>query len=61
MVKSAGGKRESDGVVVLVSVVRDTAGGKGPGFGHVDGEGKRKGMTGGTTRSNYPGGVYAPR
>jgi RNA-directed DNA polymerase len=55
MVKASGAQRESDGVVVPVMVVRDTAGGKGPGFGHVDGEGTREGMTG-TGRCNYPNG-----
>lgn len=53
MVKSSGAQRESDGVVVPQIVVRDTAGGKSPGFGHVADEGKREGMTG-VVRSNYP-------
>jgi hypothetical protein len=61
MVKASGAQRESDGVVVLMTAGRNLAVGKDPDFGHADGEGKRKGMAGGTTRSNYPGGVYAPR
>lgn len=61
MVKANGAQRESDGVVVLMTAGRNPTVGKGPDFGHVDCEGKRKGMAGGTTRSNYPGGVYAPR
>ena len=60
MVKSDGAQRESDGVVLLMIGVRDTSGGKDPGFGHADGEGNRKGMAGETIRSIYPGGVYAP-
>ena len=55
MVKSTGAQRESDGVVLLMSVVRDTAGGKDPGFGHADGEGTREGMTD-VGWSNYPNG-----
>jgi RNA-directed DNA polymerase len=53
MVKSEGGQRESDGVVVPVIGVRNAPGGKGPDFDHAGGGGKRKGMTG-TARSNYP-------
>ncbi len=41
MVRSEGGQRESDGVVVPVIGVRDAPGGKGPGFDHACGEGKR--------------------
>ena len=37
MVKSSRGKRESDGVVVLMIATRNAAGGKGPAFGHVGG------------------------
>lgn len=55
MAKTRGAQRESDGVVLLMMVVRDTAGGKGPDFGHVGGEGTREGMAG-TVRSNYPNG-----
>jgi RNA-directed DNA polymerase len=53
MVKSEGGQRESDGVVVPVIGVRDTPGGKGPDFDHAWGVGKRQGMTE-VTRSNNP-------
>lgn len=53
MVKSEGGQRESDGVVVPVIGVMNAPGGKGPDFGHASGGGKRKGMAG-TARSNYP-------
>ncbi len=53
MVKSSGAQRESDGVVVPGIVVRNTAGGKGPGFGHAGDGGKREGMAD-TGRSNYP-------
>lgn len=55
MVKANGAQRESDGVVVPGMAVRDAAGGKGPGFGHVVDGGKREGMVG-TVRPNYPGG-----
>lgn len=53
MVKSLGGQRESEGVVVPLIGVRDTSGGKGPCFDHAREAGKRKGMTG-SARSNYP-------
>ena len=53
MVKSCGGQRESDGVVVPVIGVMNAPGGKGPDFDHARGGGKRKGMAG-TARSNYP-------
>lgn len=54
MVKSCGGQRESDGVVVpVIGVQHNALGGKGPDFDHAGGGGKRKGMTG-TARSNYP-------
>jgi RNA-directed DNA polymerase len=53
VVKSRGGKRESDGVVVpLIAVQHNAAGGKGPGFGHVGNGATREGMAG-TARSNY--------
>ena len=56
MVKSGGGQRESEGVVVpLIGVQHNAPGGKDPHFDHAGGEGKREGMTG-TARSNYPGG-----
>jgi RNA-directed DNA polymerase len=57
MVKSEGGQRESDGVVVPVIGVRDMPGGKDPDFDHAWEEGKRQGMTG-FARSNNPGGTY---
>ena len=45
VVKRAGGKRESDGVVVpLISVQHNALGGKGPDFGHTGRAGTRKGM-----------------
>jgi RNA-directed DNA polymerase len=56
MVKSSGGQRESDGVVVpLIGVQHNAPGGKGPTFDHAHEAGKREGMTG-FTRSNSPGG-----
>jgi RNA-directed DNA polymerase len=55
MVKSVGGQRESDGVVVpVIGVQHNVPGGKGPNFDHAHQAGKRKGMTG-LARSNYPG------
>jgi len=54
MVKILGGQRESEGVIVPLSGVRDTPGGKGPCFDHAREAGKREGMTG-LARSNYPG------
>ena len=55
MVKSLGGQRESDGVVVpVIGVQHNAPGGKGPNFDHAHEAGKRKGMTG-LARSNYPG------
>lgn len=55
MVKSEGGQRESDGVVVpVIGVEQNTPGGKDSDFDHAWGEGKRQGMTG-VGRSNYPG------
>jgi RNA-directed DNA polymerase len=57
MVKSGGGQRESEGVVVpLIGVQQNAPGGKGPHFDHAGGEGKREGMAG-FSRSNYPGGL----
>jgi RNA-directed DNA polymerase len=56
MVKSPGGQRESEGVVVpVIGVQQNAPGGKDPHFDHACGEGKRKGMAG-TARSNHPGG-----
>ncbi len=54
MVKSLGGQRESEGVVVPLIGVRDTPGGKGPRFDHAREAGTHQGMTE-VTRSNYPG------
>ncbi len=55
MVKSFGGQRESDGVVVpLIGVQHNAPGGKGPNFDHARCVGKYEGMTG-CDRSNYPG------
>ena len=54
MVKSFGGQRESEGVVVPLIGVRDTPGGKGPCFDHAHEVGKCEGMTG-SVRSNSPG------
>ena len=60
MVKSCGGQRESDGVVVpVIGVQHNAPGGKGPDFGHAGGGGKREGMAG-TARSNNPGGQSRP-
>jgi RNA-directed DNA polymerase len=57
MVKSSGGQRESEGVVVpVIGVQHNAPGGKGPHFDHARGEGKREGMAG-SARSNYPGGL----
>ena len=55
MVKSLGGQRESEGVIVPLIGVRDTPGGKGPCFDHAREAGKREGMIG-SARSNHPGG-----
>jgi RNA-directed DNA polymerase len=56
MVKSFGGQRESEGVVVpLIGVQQNAPGGKGPHFDRAWGEGKRQGMAG-AARSNNPGG-----
>jgi len=59
VVKTSGGKRESDGVVVLPIAGMNPAGGKGPDFGHVGNGGKREGMTG-TAPSNFPDGQHLP-
>ncbi len=57
MVKSGGGQRESEGVVVpVIGVQHNAPGGKGPHFDHAGGEGKREGMTG-SAWSNDPGGL----
>ena len=58
MVRSGGGKREPDGVVVLVIAARNAEGGKGFDLGdsHAEERGTRKDMTG-TARSNHPGGA----
>ena len=56
MVKSSGGQRESDGVVVpSIGVQHNTPGGKGPDFGHAGKGGMRQGMAG-SARSTSPGG-----
>ncbi len=56
MVKSGGGQRESDGVVVpRIGVQYNAPGGKGPDFGHAGNGGTRQGMAG-TARSTHPGG-----
>jgi RNA-directed DNA polymerase len=56
MVKSPGGQRESEGVVVpVIGVQHNAPGGKGPHFDHAGGEGKREGMAG-SARSSNPGG-----
>lgn len=57
MVKSYGGQRESDGVVVPLIAGRNPVGGKDPDFGHAEDGGKREGMAG-TARSNYPEGRH---
>jgi RNA-directed DNA polymerase len=54
MVKSSGGQRESEGVVVPLIGVMNTPGGKGPCFDHAREVGKCEGMTG-FARSNSPG------
>ncbi len=55
MVKSGGGQRESEGVVVpVIGVQHNAPGGKDPHFDHAGGAGKRKGMAG-SARSDYPG------
>ena len=60
MVKSGGGQRESEGVIVpVIGVQHNAPGGKDPHFDHAGGEGKREGMAG-TARSNYPDGHWPP-
>lgn len=60
MMKSCGGQREPDGVVVpVIGVQQNASGGKGPDFGRAGGGGKREGMTG-TARSNNSGGQPRP-
>jgi RNA-directed DNA polymerase len=55
MVKTFGGQRESDGVVVpLIGVQHNAPGGKGPNFDHAHESGKCEGMAG-VSRSNSPG------
>jgi RNA-directed DNA polymerase len=54
MVKSSGGQRASERVVVPLRAVQDNAaGGKDPHFGHAGRAGPRKGMAG-TARPNHP-------
>jgi RNA-directed DNA polymerase len=61
MVKSGGGQRKSDGVVVpLIGVQHNAPGGKDPDFGHACGAGKRRSMAG-TARSNSSGGPVLDR
>ena len=59
MVKSSGGKRESDGVVVPLIAGMNPAGGKDPDFGHTGNGGKREGMPG-TAPDIYPEGKHLP-
>ena len=56
MVKPNGGKRESDGVVVLPIAGMNPAGGKGPDFGHAGNRGTSEGMAG-TAQPNSPLGL----
>ena len=56
MVKSEGGQRESDGVVVpLIGAQHNAPGGKRPDFGHASGAGTGEGVAG-TARSIHPDG-----
>ena len=57
VVKSSGGERESDGVVVLPIAGRNPAGGKGPDFGHAGARGTSEGMAG-IARSSFPEGRH---
>gem|GEM_PF-3591759 len=57
VVKSNGGKRESDGVVIPLIAGMNPVGGKGPDFGHAGRGGKREGMAG-TAQPNYPEGRH---
>lgn len=59
VVKPDGGKRESDGVVVLPIAGMNPAGGKGPDFGHAGNGRTNKGVAG-TARSIYPQGHHVP-
>jgi hypothetical protein len=53
--KSSAAQRESEGMVVpVMDATNNASGGKRPCFGHVDGGGKREGMTGRMSRSNHP-------
>jgi len=55
MAKSSGAQRESEGIVVpRIAVTKNTAGGKGPCFGHACNEGTCQGMAG-KTGPNSPG------
>jgi hypothetical protein len=55
VVKSSGGKRESDGVIVLsIAVQQNAAVGKGPDFGHAGRAGTRKGMAAHRCGPNTP-------
>ena len=58
VVKASGGKRESDGAIVLLIAASNAAGGKDPDFGHAGNGGKREDMTE-TARSNHLDG-YPP-
>ena len=54
--KLSAAQRESEGMVVpTMDVTKNASGGKRPCFDHVEGEGKREGMTGRKRRSNHPG------
>jgi hypothetical protein len=57
MVKSSGGKRESDGVVAPGIAVSNAARGKGPDSGHAGNGGKREGMAR-AAEPNYPEGRH---
>ena len=60
MVKSEGGQRKSDGVVVpLIGVQHNAPGGKGPDFGHAREGGKHEGVAG-TARSSSLGRPIGP-
>jgi len=57
-VKSSGGQRESEGVVVLaIAGQHNPAGGKDPHFGHAGRGGTREGMAGEAPRPNHPTGA----
>ena len=59
MVKLDGGKRESDGAVVLPIAGRNPVGGKGPDFGHAGNRGTSEGMAG-TAQPISPLGPRSP-